>query len=632
MASRWILENVAMPLASTGMASRWILKNRREKMMPIFSEDIIEEVQQRNDIVDVISQYVHLTKKGSTYFGLCPFHNEKTGSFSVSPHKQMYYCFGCGAGGNVYTFLMQYENFTFGEALEVLADRAGVTLPKYEMSAQQKREADKKQKLLDIHKEAAKYFYGLLRSEHGKHAFAYFKKRELTEETMRKFGLGYSDQYSDDLYQYLKKKGYDDAILKESGLVTLDERRGGYDKFWNRAMFPIMDVHSKVIGFGGRVMGEGEPKYLNSPETPIFDKSRNLYGLNLARSTKKSYLLLCEGYMDVIALHQAGFDNAVASLGTALTSGHANLLKRYTKEVYLTFDSDGAGIRAALRAIPILKEVGLTAKVVNMRPYKDPDEFIKALGTEEYQKRIEEAENSFLFEIRILEQEYDLTDPEGKTRFYNETAKKLCTFSEKIERDIYIEAVAAKYRIPTADLQKLVARFGMQMSGMQPEKLRLKSGINEENTQRNGLKKNDGMKQSQKLLLTWLIENTGLYQKVKKYISPEDFTEELYCKVAGLLFAQFEEKGEANPAQIINYFQSEEEQKEAASLFNARILEVETKEEREKALKETLLRVKENSMNYRSKHLAPTDMEGLLRVVNDKKDLEELKKLHISIG
>ena len=600
--------------------------------MPIFSDDIIEEVRQRNDIVDVVSQYVHLTKKGSTYFGLCPFHNEKTGSFSVSPHKQMYYCFGCGAGGNVFTFLMQYENFTFGEAMEVLADRAGVALPKYEMSEAQKREADKKQRLLDINKEAAKYFYTLLRNERGKHAHAYFTKRELTEETMRKFGLGYSDQYSNDLYQYLRKKGYDDAILKESGLVTIDERRGGYDKFWNRAMFPIMDVRNKVIGFGGRVMGEGEPKYLNSPETPIFDKSRNLYGLNFARSTKKPQLLLCEGYMDVIALHQAGFDNAVASLGTALTSGHANLLKRYTKEVYITYDSDGAGTKAALRAIPILKEVGLTTKIVNMKPYKDPDEFIKALGAEEYQKRIDEAENSFLFEIRIMQNEYDLTDPEGKSKFYNEIAKKLCSFTEKIERDIYVEAVAAKYQIPIADLQKLVGRYGMQMTGETQERTRLKSGINENNTQRNGLKKNEGMKQSQKLLLTWLIENTGLYQKIKKYIAPEDFTEELYFKVAELLFAQFEEHGQANPAQIINCFLEEEEQKEVAGLFNARIHEVETKSEMEKALKETLLRVKENSLKYRSEHLAPTDMEGLLRVVNDKKSLEELKNLHISIG
>ena len=599
--------------------------------MPYFSDDIIEEVRSRNDIVDVIGQYVHLTKKGSTYFGLCPFHNEKTGSFSVSPNKQMYYCFGCGAGGNVFTFMMQYENFTFGEAMEALADRAGVALPKQEYSATQKREADKKQRLLEINKEAARYFYTLLRNDRGKHALAYFQKRELSEETMKKFGLGYSDQYSDDLYRYLRSKGYEDEILKESGLVTIDERRGGYDKFWNRAMFPIMDVHNKVIGFGGRVMGDGEPKYLNSPETPIFDKSRNLYGLNFARTTKKPQFLLCEGYMDVIALHQAGFDNAVASLGTALTAGHANLLKRYTKEVYLTYDSDGAGVKAALRAIPILKEVGITTKVINMRPHKDPDEFIKALGAEAYQDRIDHAENSFMFEIRILEQQYDMKDPESKAAFYNEVAKKLCSFTEKIERDIYVQAVAEKYMLPVMDLQRLVGKYGMQMEGIRKEPTQLKTGINEKNTSARGIKKEDGMKQSQKLLLTWLIENTGLYHKIKKYIAPQDFTEEIYHKVAELLFRQFEESGEANPAKIVSMFPDEEEQKEIAALFNARIHEVESKEDREKALKETIIRIKQNSIKYRSEHLAPTDMAGLMQLVTDKRDLEELEKLHISI-
>lgn len=599
--------------------------------MPYFSDEIVEEVRSRNDIVDVISQYVRLTKKGSTYFGLCPFHNEKTGSFSVSPNKQMYYCFGCGAGGNVFTFLMQYENFTFGEAMEMLADRAGISLPQQEYTPEQRRQADKRQRLLEINKEAARYFYTLLRNQRGKNALNYFQKRQLSDETMKKFGLGYSDQYSDDLYKYLRSKGYEDEILKESGLVTIDERRGGYDKFWNRAMFPIMDVHNKVIGFGGRVMGDGEPKYLNSPETPIFDKSRNLYGLNFARTTKKSQLLLCEGYMDVIALHQAGFDNAVASLGTALTPGHANLLKRYTKEVFITYDSDGAGVKAALRAIPILKEVGIVTKIVNMKPYKDPDEFIKAMGAEAYQERIDQAENSFMFELRIMEGQYDLKDPEGKTAFYNAIAKKLCSFTEKIERDIYVETVAAKYMIPVVDLQRLVGKYGMQMANMPKENNQLKTGIHENNAAKRGLKKEDGMKQSQKLLLTWLIENTGLFHKIKKYITPEDFTEEIYRKVSEILFQQFEQTGTVNPAQIISMFPAEEEQKEIAGLFNARIHEVETKDEREKALKETIVRIKQNSIKYRSEHLAPTDMQGLMKLVTDKKDLEELEKVHISI-
>ena len=593
--------------------------------MPYYSDELVEEVRSRNDIVDVIGGYVRLQKKGSTYFGLCPFHNEKTGSFSVSPNKQMYYCFGCGAGGNVFTFLMQYENFTFGEAMQTLADRVGIELPKQEMSEAQKREADHRTRLLEINKEAAKYFYTLLRSPRGAKALEYFKKRELSDETMQKFGLGYSDQYSDDLYRYLRKKGYDDAILKESGLVTIDEARGGRDKFWNRAMFPIMDVHNRVIGFGGRVMGEGEPKYLNSPETKIFDKSRNLYGLNIARSTRKSQLLLCEGYMDVISLHQAGFDNAVASLGTALTSGHASLLKRYTKEVYLTYDSDGAGVKAALRAIPILKEVGIITKVINMRPYKDPDEFIKALGAKEYQKRIDEAENSFLFEIRIMQESYDMNDPESKTAFYNEIAKKLLGFTEELERNNYIEAVADKYQIGYDNLRKLVNNLAMKTGGITQRPAPLKSGIHENK------KKEDGMKQSQKLLLTWLIEDTRLFGTVKDLITPEDFTEPLYRKVATTLFEQYAATKTVNPAQIISMFEDEEEQKEVAGLFNQTIHEVETKLEMEKAVKETIIRVKKNSIDYHSKQLDPTDMNGLMKVVSDKKALEQLENLHISI-
>ncbi len=595
--------------------------------MPYYSEELVEEVRSRSDIVDVIGGYVRLQKKGSTYFGLCPFHNEKTGSFSVSPNKQMYYCFGCGAGGNVFTFLMQYENFTFGEAMQTLADRVGIELPRQELSEAQKREADRRTKLLEIHKLAAKYFYAMLRNPNGQHAYEYFKKRGLSDETMQKFGLGYSDQYSDSLYRYLRKQGYGDDILKDTGLVTIDEARGGRDKFWNRAMFPIMDIHNHVIGFGGRVMGEGEPKYLNSPETRIFDKSRNLYGLNIARTTRKNQILLCEGYMDVIALHQAGFDNAVASLGTALTSGHANLLKRYTKEVYLTYDSDGAGVKAALRAIPILKEFGIVTRVINMRPYKDPDEFIKALGAEEYQKRIDEAENSFLFEIRILQENYDMNDPEAKTAFYNETARKLLGFSEELERNNYIRAVAEKYQIGYDNLRKLVNNLGMTAVGITAAPARLKSGIREK-------KAEDGMKHSQKLLLTMLIEDTGLFQKLDKLITPEDFTEELYHRVAELVFAQYAAEGTVTPAKIISAFENQEEQgghDEIAGLFNATIPEIETKADREKALNDTIYRVKENSYNYHLKRLEPTDIEGMMKSIEDKKALEQLKKLHISI-
>ena len=585
-----------------------------------YSDEIIEEVRSKNDIVDVISGYVKLKKQGSSYFGLCPFHSEKSPSFSVSRDKQMYYCFGCGAGGNVFTFIMEYENYSFVEALKFLAQRAGVELPQEEYSKEAKERADTRSALLEMNKLAAKYYYAQLKTEGGRQAREYLQNRQLSQETITAFGLGYSSKYSDDLFRYLKMKGYSEEMIIKAGLVNVDEKHGVYDKFWNRVMFPIMDVHNRVIGFGGRVMGDGEPKYLNSPETKIFDKSRNLYGLNIARSTRKNQLLLCEGYMDVIALHQAGFDNAVASLGTALTSGHASLLKRYTNEVYLTYDSDGAGVKAALRAIPILKEVGITTKVINMRPYKDPDEFIKALGAQEYEERIKKAENSFMFQIRIMQAGYDMDDPESKTAFYNEIAKKLLGFTEELERTNYTQAVSREYSIPYDDLRKLVNSMAMKGGIVKPQ-TKLKSGINEKN------KKEDGMKQSQKLLLTWLIEDNSLFDRIKGRISADDFTEELYHKVAKEVFSQYETTHTVNPARIVSMFTDEDEQREVAGLFNATIHQVEGKNDKATALRETVVRIKQNSIDYRSKHLAPTDMEGMMRIIEDKRALEELQKI-----
>lgn len=404
-----------------------------------YPEEIVEEVRQRNDIVDVISNYVKLKKSGSNFMGLCPFHNEKSPSFSVSGSKQMYHCFGCGVGGNVFTFVMEYENFSFVEAIKYLADRCGMQLPEVEQSQEARKNADLKNRILEINKEAAKFYVYQLQSEQGKVGLDYFQNRGLEKSTITSFGLGYASKYGG-LHPYLKKKGYEDRVLKETGLFTIDETRGVMDKFWNRVMYPIMDINNKVIGFGGRVLGDGKPKYLNSPETKVFDKSRNLYGLNFARTSRSRSIILCEGYMDVIAMHQAGFTNAVASLGTAFTGLQANLLKRYADDILLLYDSDGAGIKAALRAIPILKEAGLTAKIVQLKPYKDPDEFIKNMGKEEFQKRLDEAINSFYFEIEVLEKDYNLEDPEEKTKFYNEMAKKLLVFPEELERNNYIEA------------------------------------------------------------------------------------------------------------------------------------------------------------------------------------------------
>ena len=625
-----------------------------------YPDEVIEEVRMKNDIVDVISGYVKLQKKGANYFGLCPFHNEKSPSFSVSPGKQMYYCFGCGAGGNVLTFVMEYENYTFQEALTALADRAGVSLPKMEYSKEAREQAEFRSRLLEVNKLAANYFYYQLKQPQGKAGYEYFKeKRGLTDETILRFGLGYSNKTSDDLYRFLREKGYEDSFLKETGLVTVEER-GGRDKFWNRVMFPIMDVNNRVIGFGGRVMGEGEPKYLNSPETRLFDKSRSLYGLNYARTTREKFMLICEGYLDVISLHQAGFTNAVASLGTAFTSQHAGILKRYTDQVVLTYDSDGAGVKAALRAIPILKSVGMSVRVLNMRPYKDPDEFIKNMGADAFKERIAQAKNSFLFEIDVLKRNYQLEDPEQKTKFYQETAKKLLQFGEPLERDNYIQAVSREQMIKEEELRQLVNRLGMQMGLKAGDSYREDASgrnvISRENgsgpgndmgrpeyggnpyegqaaqnqaaIKKTGRKqeREDGIRRSQRLLLTWLIENPALFDKIKGIITADDFVEDLYHQVAVMVF-EGHEAGNVNPAGILSRFINDEDQyKEVAALFNASLKESLNNEEQKKAFAETVMKVRKNSLDTASRNAK--DIAQLQEII---KQQAALKQLHISL-
>lgn len=594
-----------------------------------YSDDIIEEVRMKNDIVDVVSQYVKLTRKGSSYFGLCPFHNEKTPSFSVTPSKQMYYCFGCGAGGNVFNFVMEYENYSFGEALSHLADRAGVQLPRIEYSSEAREKAKQRETLLEINRQAAQYFYYQLRRESGQIGYRYLTDRGLSDETIRKFGLGYSDKFSDDLYKFLKGKGYGDDQLRDSGLFNVDERHGMYDKFWNRVIFPIMDVNNRVIGFGGRVMGDGKPKYLNSPETKIFDKSRNLYGLNVARTSRKPYLILCEGYMDVISMHQSGFTNAVASLGTSLTSGHASLLKRYTQEVLLLYDSDEAGVKAALRAIPILREAGINSRVVDLKPHKDPDEFIKTEGAEAFQQRLDQARDSFMFRVSVSEKDFPMDEPQGQNRFFERCARLLLELSDELERNLYIEAIVRQYHrygISVEDLRKRVNTLAMK--GTPIEQRQQPKTVEARQAQ----KKESAADKAQKLMLTWLVTYPGIFDTVEKYLSPGDFIVPLYHEVAEMLFEQHAQ-GDVNPARLLNSFTDSEEQREVASLFNATI-HLETMEEQERAFSDTLIRIKQESLAEKNKNWDPTDMAGLQELVKAKKELEDLgrkrQQLHIS--
>lgn len=584
----------------------------------MYSREVIDEVISRNDIVDVISGYVKLKKNGSSYTGLCPFHNEKSPSFSVSGQRQLYHCFGCGVGGNVITFIMEYENMTFLEAVKMLGERAGVALPETSVSEQDKKERVIRDRLLEINKIAATYYYRQLRSDRGRAGLEYLKKRELSDSTINSFGLGFASQSTGELYKLLKEKGFDDDLLKESGLFTYE--RGIHEKFWNRVIFPIMDINNKVIGFGGRVMGDAKPKYLNSPETRLFDKSRNLYGLNIARTSRKPNMIICEGYMDVISMHQAGFNQAVASLGTALTPGHARLLKRYTDNVLITYDSDEAGVKAALRAIPILKEAGLSTKVINMRPYKDPDEFIKAMGAEAFQERIDNAENSFMYEIGVMQSKYDRKDPESETAFEREVAAKLVTFQEKLERDNYTRAVCRQFMIPEEGMFQMVSKLGNK------EGIMARAVNNPVPAEKKPAKKReDGLRQAEKMLLTWIISDRDVFEKIGHYITPKDFIDPLFSDVAGKVYEQYE-KGNINPATIIGDYDTPEEYSEVAAMFSADLDAGLSTQEREKTLNDIVIRIKSNSLNNELKStMDPRRMQEIIA------QQQKLNQIHIKL-
>ncbi len=578
-----------------------------------YPEEVVEEVRSRSNIVDVISSYVSLKRSGSNLFGLCPFHSEKSPSFSVSPSKQIYYCFGCGAGGNVISFVMQYENYSFQEAVQYLADRAGITLPEPEEDPQARRMQDLRRRILEVNRMAAGFYYYQLRAKAGEDGMNYLRGRKLSDEIMKSFGLGYAGKYSNALYQYLKKKHVDDELLRESGLMVFDEKRGPSDKFWNRVMFPITDVNNRVIGFGGRVMGDGKPKYLNSPETAVFDKGRNLYGLNFARTSRRKEMIVCEGYMDVISMHQAGFTNAVASLGTALTTQHASLLKRYTEEVVLSYDSDDAGIRAALRAIPLLKGAGIRAKVLKLSPYKDPDEFIGALGTEAFEERIRNAQGSYFFELEVMEKRYNMADPESKTAFFREVAEKIASFEQEIERENYIEATAEKYHTSFEGLRRMVNTSLMKGIQAEPDRLRY--------TTPKKASPDNGILRSQRMLLTWLTEDPSFYRILKEYVPVEDYEEGFYRTAAAMLYEQAEQ-GDIQPARIISCYTDPEEQKQAAQLFETSEPGL-NEEEKKKAMLETIRKVvdaagrKAGSMNG--------DMASLQKIIETKRKLQNLR-------
>ena len=534
-----------------------------------YGEDIVEEVRQKTDIVDLVGQYVHLKKKGSSYFGLCPFHGEKTASFSVSPGKQIFYCFGCGKAGDSIRFLMEYENLSFVEALEELAERANITLPKEEK--RDKGEEDLRYKILEINKQAALFYVKQLRSEKGKQGLSYCAKRKLSGESITHFGLGYAGKERDSLYQYCKSLGFKDQVLQESGLFSFKEN-GVYDKFFNRLIFPIMDLHNRVIGFGGRVMGDGEPKYLNSPETKLFDKSRNLFALNFSRKSRANYFILCEGYMDVISLHQWGFSEAVAALGTAFTEQQADLMKRFNSLIYLCFDSDGAGKKACKRAISILREKKLEGKVIRLSPYKDPDEFLKAEGKEAFEKRIEEAKNAFLWEVEEKKTEFDLHDPAGMQKYMESIAELLRTsFSDPVERENYLKAVAREQLLKAENLQHLVDK--------EEEKTQLSFGLRKNAGRQEKKREERWNSPLEEEFLSVLMQRNEFVDLAKKYIEEVDFqgdfAKEIYLKLLSGLSAK----------AILDSYQNEEEKyQKLVKLYHGDLYHMDLEKDEEKKL------------------------------------------------
>ncbi len=580
-----------------------------------YGDDIIDEVRSANDIVDLIGSYVTLKKAGSNYVGLCPFHNEKTPSFSVSGRKQMYYCFGCGKGGNIYTFLQEYENITFVESVQMLADRAGITLPERTASPAENKKRQLKEVIFEINAKACGFYHKYLLDERGKRGLEYLKGRGLSDEIIRKFGLGYAGQSSGNLYRYLKSLNYNDEVLKQSGLFGYDDKGNPYDKFWNRVMFPIVDKRNHVIGFGGRVLGDAKPKYLNSPETVVFDKSRNLYGINYIHGKLDNGLILCEGYMDVISFFQNGVDNAVAALGTSFTEGHASLIKRMTDKVYICFDSDEAGQKAAMRAIPILKNAGVSTKVISLLPAKDPDEFFGKNSLDDFKDRVEKAKNSFFFEIGYIEKDYDMDDPESKTGFMNASAAKCLVFKDEIERNNYIEAFAREYHVKADDFKALVAKQSAKKAGIDYEKLR------ENREKKNGPKREDAIEKSQGILLTWLAYNPGRLNELKEYVNRDDFVDEPYHTVASMVYDQIEESGKVDAAGIVSRFSESNEQSLVAGIFHKEI------EEDEESLKRAIKEVIKNIMKYSldKKSASLTDIAQLQEVIQKQKELENIK-------
>ena len=521
--------------------------------MARYSEEIIEQVRQSNDIVDIISQYVHLTRKGRNYFGLCPFHNEKSPSFSVSPDRQIFHCFGCGVGGNTYTFLMKIEGIGFKEAIEQLAEKANIQLPTIQNTEENAKE-ELKAKVYKINQFTAEFYHQNLYKPTAKNAQEYVKKRKLTQNTLETFKIGFSGKY-DELYKSLKTQGFGEKEILESGLVIKNDKGQFIDMYRNRLMIPICDIRGRVIAFGGRVLDDSKPKYINSPENVVYSKGRHLFGLNVAKKDCSKKLLIVEGYMDAISLYQRGITNVVAALGTALTEQQGWLLRKSTEQVILGFDADTAGQTAIARSMEILQKMGCDMRVLQIDGAKDPDEFVLKFGEGRFKLAMDNAISLVEFKVKSLSKDINIENASDKIKFLNEIAKILAKVDNTMEREIYIEKIAKGYNISKeaiyAEVNKLIYTSSKADNLLQGKVVKtqiIKRNEKEENSI------DEDLKNREDTIIALLVDaNTKVFQKIKEKIKPEDFKDETNKKIIIKLYEELE-KQDTNLNKLIDEF------------------------------------------------------------------------------
>lgn len=519
-------------------------------MHKYYPDEIIEEIRINNDILSVVGEYVKLERKGKNYFGLCPFHNEKTPSFNIDPSKQLYYCFGCGKGGSVIQFIMDIENLEYIEAVKLLAERARIQLPEGE-SEEEKQIARRKQEILKVNVESARFFYEQLNETSNTLVKEYLKKRKVSENIAKKFGLGYSPEEWDAVYRHLKSKGYDDDILFESGLVLKNKNGGCYDRFRGRLIFPIFDLRGNVIGFGGRVLDDSLPKYMNSPESLVYNKRKNLYALNFAKNSGEKRIIVVEGYMDVISLFQFGIINTVASLGTALTESQGRILKKYAEEVIISYDADTAGQAATMRGLDLLNDIGCNVKVLQIPKGKDPDEFIKKNGADAFRKLVEKAFSLVEYKIKALKSEIDTNTTDGKINFLNKAADLLSKIDNNMEREMYIRKISKDYEISEESIFAEVFRRIKPRTNFKAKVINLDN--NRARVTKNNIKSEFGnVEYYERIILSLLSIDNSLYRVIKDKVNPEYFENVDNKEIAKVVFKRFEDKKGLVPAELIN--------------------------------------------------------------------------------